>query len=169
MTLGNRTARLPALLAITWGLVLACPTQAGTTLGRLFMTLEERAKLERMRHAPQTASVAEGPSEAAPGAAAPVRLGGYVERQDGHSSAWFNGAVVHDRMRDNGLQAADALLPEVEVRWVDGSEVTLRVGQTYDPVSNTIMEVYQLAPAAAAADAPADATAAPGVDGGAQR
>lgn len=169
MTPGNsRSARLLALLSVAWGLAIACPVQAGTTLGRLFLTPEERVKLERTRHAPQAMPVVEGQAEAAPVPVDPVRLDGYVERQDGHSSAWFNGVVVHDQMRDNGPQATEAVLPEVRVRLVDGSEVMLRVGQTYDPLSNTIIEVYQRAPDAAVAEVPAEDAAAPGAAEGAQ-
>lgn len=161
MSVSNRrTARITALAATALVVVAACPAQAGTTLGRLFLTPEERIKLERLRSAPHAMPVVAGQPEAAAVPIDPVRLDGYVERHDGHSSAWFNGAVVHDQMRENGLQATEAELPEVGVRLVDGSEVTLRVGQTYDPVSNTIIESWQRQPAAGIAGAPEEGGAA---------
>lgn len=165
MTVSSSATRIVARLVIASMFALACPVQAGATLGRLFLTPEERVTLERLRYAPQAETVVERQAEAAAAPVDPVRLDGYVERHDGHSSAWFNGAVVHDGTRDNGLQATDAVLPEVGVRLVDGSAVRLRVGQTYDPVSNTIIESWQREPAASAASAPEQGAAAPAVDG----
>lgn len=168
MIISNRRAiRSLVHLAMVSVFALAYPAHAGTTLGRLFLTPEERVKLERLRLAPQGTQVAAGQVEAAV-AVDPVRLDGYVERSGGHSSAWFNRAVVHDQMREYGLQATGADLPQVGVRLVDGSEVTLRVGQTYDPVSNAIMEVYQRQPAGGA-DAPSEGGTAQTVDGGAEQ
>lgn len=124
-----------------------CPVHASATLGRLFLTPEQRVTLERLRHAPATQQTSGAETEAPTLAVDPVRVDGYVERHDGHSSVWFNSAVVHDHMREYGLQAIGADLPEVEVRLADGNEVRLRVGQTYDPVSNTVLETWQREPA----------------------
>lgn len=134
---------LVAHLVVASSLALACPAQAGATLGRLFLTPDERVTLERLRHAPQVAPVVGPQTGAVAVPVEPVRLEGYVERDGGHSSAWFNGTVIHDGARANGLQAEAAALPEVEVRLVDGSAVRLRVGQTYDPASSTIIEAWQ--------------------------
>lgn len=75
--------RVAALLL----LLVATAAAAEDSLGTLFLTPEERARLDALRR---------GDAQAAPGAPAPRdhALTGFVQRSDGRTTVWIDGRAV---------------------------------------------------------------------------
>ncbi len=155
----------------------AAPVLAADSLGRLFLTPDQRAQLEIARSqrdrrlpiaetesAPTAAPVPQGPDV--------VTYSGVVRRSDGKSTVWLNGKPVNERNRSQpehevsvtGLQRDGAVLvaiPQADRR------ASLKVGQSLEVTSGAIEESYsrrvtlpravEITPAAA----PAAPTAAP--------
>lgn len=137
---------------------IAGPVPASADVGRLFFTPAERAAFESARRAAETALVV-GPIEADPEVtvdlieAAPdeprptITLDGYVRRSNGRATLWING----ENSYDGDLSAAriDPLTArvsggEVSVTPMDGeAPILLKPGQTYDPNSAVITDVYE--------------------------
>lgn len=137
-------------------LIYCCsiPALAADSLGRLFLTSDQRAQLEiarsqRDRRLPIT--VTEGAPTAAP-APAPqgpdvVTYSGVVRRSDGKSTVWLNGKAVNERNRSQpehevsvtGLQrdgAVSVAIPQADRR------ASLKVGQSLEVTSGAIEESY---------------------------
>ena len=85
-------ARLAAALLL---LVAATAAAAADSLGTLFLTPEERARLDSLRR---------GDAQAAPGAPVPRdhALTGFVQRSDGRTTVWIDGHAVTVPARRDG-------------------------------------------------------------------
>ncbi|MCC6206786.1 MAG: hypothetical protein IT488_01350 [Gammaproteobacteria bacterium] len=120
--------------------VAPCVVSAGFTegLGRLFMTGQERAEIDRLRaSAPRNdESRSASSSQASPSYSA-LRLDGVVRRSDGPDMLWVNG----ERMAtDGGMDARD----RVRVHAPGGGRpVWMKPGQVFDPFNGTVHESYQ--------------------------
>ncbi len=153
-----------ALLLGLLGLV-ALPASAADTLGRLFMTPEQRHALDTLRETGTGSPVAAGtpaPAGVAP-VERPVVLNGVVRRSRGPDVVWVNGARAGApdspvRLRlgpdpSNRVTLEDA---------ADGNSVQLKPGQFWDPTTGRVANCYGCdAPATSAAvePAPVEATA----------
>jgi hypothetical protein len=140
------------------------PVATAEELGRFFLTPEQRAELERLRHAPPEPVVppvpptvveadlpppiTELPREqmlppAPPPDVPPITVNGVVIRSNGESTAWVNGqnTLEGDFSSDNIRverprgRSVHVITPE------HLPNVTLRPGQTYDPSTNTIIDI----------------------------
>ena len=157
---GTRAAFVAVILGvITPGFIYA------EDLGRLFLTPEERVQLERARHPPPAVVAVPAPTppivdanlpppvdelgadqilpDAPPPNVPPITVNGVVMRSNGQSTAWVNGQNTQD-----GDFSAD----NIRVGAPRGGRVTivtpehlpdvqLKPGQTYDPSTNTIVDV----------------------------
>jgi hypothetical protein len=134
------------LLRLTAVLFLAAAAVArGADLGRLFLSPEERQRLQALREAPAAV-----PSTTAPPAAvtspAPVTVNGIVMRRGGPPTFWVNGMNNYDG--DLSRVPADVRLLDagrVAVR-VEGKEqvIELKPGQSYDPDSDRAGDRYPI-------------------------
>ncbi len=68
----------------------AAPAATAAQLGTLFLTPEERARLDRLRRGESAEPVA----AAATGDARTPAVTGYVKRSDGRNTVWLDGAPV---------------------------------------------------------------------------
>lgn len=114
---------LAALLAS-----LAAQAAADQPLGRLFLTPEKRAVLERQRQLNiQHARVIEGSS---------VSLAGVVARSSGRSTVWLNGAPYHDGTPAGDVRTHTSPRDARKVELQAGELRTeLRVGQSVSRAS----------------------------------
>src|SRR4249920_3593014 len=117
------------------------------SLGRLFLTPEQRATLDnarrnRIRAEALAATVDKKPKIPA---ARSVTINGIVSRSDGESTIWVNGHPTEGQTEDGmrvtispGSQSA-VVLREPE----KGRRVRLKVGQKADLISGRIQESYE--------------------------
>lgn len=94
----------PSRAAALAALALCTGVHAAETLGTLFTTPEERARLDQLRRGDPVASA---PAERAHEA----RITGFVKRSDGRSTVWIDGLAVPIGSRD-----ADRILDTGAVR-----------------------------------------------------
>jgi hypothetical protein len=130
------------------------------TLGRLFFTPEERARIDALRRRPPVTStppVAAAQPEHAPQVEPPkyLTLNGVVRRSDGATTVWLNDKPVRGRTTAEGIMvvpSARAGTPgDVTVRVPQtGQSVDLKVGQQLEVTSGRVQEGYR-APRVAAA------------------
>ena len=126
-------------------------------LGRLFTTPQQRAELERLRHAPPPApkpKLVEQPKVEAPQAppptVPPITVNGVVVRSDGESTAWVNGQSTVDGNVDvDNVQVNPRRIKGLSVPITTPSnlpDVRLKPGQSYDPDTGTVVDIYQQSP-----------------------
>ncbi len=114
------------LLGILCGLLPALTAHAEVpALGRLFLTPDKRATLEKQRRFnirdPRFLE-----SQA-------LSLDGVVRRSDGRSTVWINGHPQHDQQPGNGLVVRNTPDPaQVGIAVGDERSASMRVGQTID-------------------------------------
>jgi hypothetical protein len=130
---------------------------AAEPLGRLFLDPTERAALEHARRAanapPQVVTpepeVVSGPDFTALEPPAPrpsIALDGYVTRGDGKTTVWINGVNSYDG--DISAFALDSGRTGVQgngvriARDYDTTPLTLKPGQSYDPQTGRLTEIY---------------------------
>jgi hypothetical protein len=100
-------------------LVAALPVLAAPQgLGTLFLTPEERERLDRMRRGEP-----EIPAAAAPVAGRPSAVTGFVKRSDGRHTVWIDGMPVPVR----GPDSAPVLDPRAVRAYSDREDDALRV------------------------------------------
>ena len=157
----DRTILALALLAaVVWG---AAGTAAAEDLGRLFLTPDERERLDRARQG--TAEIVEArprerrqivtqQEEEAPQVPL-IMVNGFVQRSDGTTTAWVNGMNTID-----GDFASEYIA--VETPAVGSNHVRIRTpahmpdvdlmpGQAYEPSAQQVLDSYQILPSAEAA------------------
>ena len=144
------TVTLVTLFAIAGGAQAA-------ELGRLFLTPQERAALDRARHTVKEQVAQQPVTETALTdivledeeleAEAPVTVDGYVSRSAGPATVWVNGTDTFQG--DLGEFGTDAQRVEIETSRVripiagTDTPVLLKPGQSFDPGLNTISDVYE--------------------------
>lgn len=135
---------LVACMFIALGLATPLYDAYAATMGRLFFTPAQRAKLDQLRNTQPGAmpkSEADPTEQAVPEPAhapQPVTLNGVVRRSDGSTTIWIN-EQMHPTGSHRSAKAADAngvdvVLPESK------RKVRLKVGQTVDPSSGLVNE-----------------------------
>lgn len=165
-------------------LVLLCSIASSTCgaepLGRLFYTPAQRAQLDAMRG---QKNVAPPPSEPEQPAVVPeiVKFDGIVRRSDGKTTVWINNRAINDGKAAGDLPVATRVRPDDRLNVTVpqmGKSIELKVGQSADVLSGTVVEPYRRArpdpkpvsapPAAAKRDAQSPAKDNPDDENGAR-
>ncbi len=136
---------------------------AAAELGRLFFSPRERIVLERLRHQQPDAAVEAAAAEAnelpeivleptaEPLVTETLKVNGYVRRSSGPATVWVNDINSYGgNFGELGLDGRAVRLQERKVLLPIGREqqaISLKPGQTFDPVDDTISEAYERAPA----------------------
>jgi hypothetical protein len=148
------------------GLCLFSPgLAAGGTLGRLFLTPEQRLSLETLRHQTpssdsmpkKTDAASTAPDSTATAANAYV-LNGMVMQSGNQYTIWLNGIPYTRANLPANVKIPKALSSGVVSVSVPGSDKAyrLRPGQTLDAATGQVHEPFQTAPRSQAADAAAN-------------
>jgi hypothetical protein len=104
-------------------ILIAANAAQAEPLGRLFMTPEYRAALERQRQLDIR--------DAQPFADTNVTVNGVVRRSSGHTTIWINQRPQHETMPDTGIAARVAPANPGQVTVAQGkTSATLRVGES---------------------------------------
>ncbi len=135
-------------------------------LGRLFTTPKERLMLEKLRNAKPVSEAVVVKSaepvdeyfeeefveeefvedEPQPGLEGPLSLKGVVYRETGSNTAWINEDNTYDgnlNSKNIDVRNRDIQKDEVKVQIPgDVTEITLKVGETYEPTPESPPEVY---------------------------
>jgi len=137
---------------------------AGGTLGRLFLTPEQRLSLETLRHqtppadsmSKQTEAVSTAPDSTATASKTYV-LNGMVMQSGKEYTIWLNGVPYTRATLPANVKIPKALSGGVVSVTVPGSDrvYRLRPGQTLDAATGQVHEPFQPAPRAQAEDAAA--------------
>ena len=139
MTASRRfCALLAGCLMAFAGAARAGPVTTGDSeLGRLFLTPETRATLERQRRTEQPA--------APPVAGAPLRLDGVVVRSSGASTVWINRRPQAGNPGEKGIAVSASPRQPGKVRVSSGETpaVDLKVGATLNPATGGQRGVLQ--------------------------
>jgi hypothetical protein len=135
--------------------LIAAGAQAAE-LGRLFLTPQERAALDRARHAVQAPVITQPEHEPEPidvtpeavrGHEAPITVDGYVSRSGGPATVWVNGTdTFQGDLSEFGINAEHVEIETSRVRLPIGAAETpvlLKPGQSFDPGANAISDAYE--------------------------
>ena len=144
----------------------ALPGVAAESLGRLFLTPEQRIALDKLRESGSDAVSTDAAGLALPaGAPADPRvvLNGVVSRSRGPDVVWVNGSRVdrsHGRVQlRRGPDTANRVTLEDAT---DGATARLKPGQSWDPATGQVADCYGCgAPAVPAKLVPLPAPPAP--------
>ena len=108
-------------------------------LGRLFVDVDQREKLEAVRRGTYNVEVEEESR------VSNVRLNGVMMRSDGENVVWINGESTLDGEPIKGVnvnpKAADNKTYNVQVK-IDGKRVYLKPGQNWSEGTGTIKDNY---------------------------
>lgn len=132
--------RAAVVAALT--LAFASVTLADESLGRLFLTPDQRLALEA-RRAPDAADGSTAGNEAPhqPTAARQVLLNGVVQRRDGTSVVWMNGQEIGpDRQQAVQVRRGPGHQARVTLTAPDGNTIRLKPGQAWDPATGRVTE-----------------------------
>jgi hypothetical protein len=138
-----------ALLLLGATLVRSATAGEPATLGRLFLSPEERRALDQERerlHRPGSS----GAASAVPGASAGDRvvLNGVVARSHGPAVAWLNGRAVRPGMGQADAVSIDpgpATAGVTVTSAADGARARLKPGQAWDPGTGKVSECLRCA------------------------
>ena len=140
--------RAPALILLTLVLALPAAVQA-QSLGRLFLTPEQRAALDlrRASRVPDkpAAVVVESPT---------ARIDGQVVRSSGRSTVWVNGQAVREGGQAEGLRVAPASRTADSVTLAIGEgarRVELKVGESMNRDTGEVRDMLGQGKAGASA------------------
>lgn len=122
-------------------LVAAAPPE----MGRLFLTPQERALLDRggrLYRTPRETAAPVAASDAnavAPVVPQNIQLDGYVTRSGG-DVVWLNGESIRagDTNSEGVSPQTSQKLPHVPIRLKNGQVVTLKVGEVFNPNTGTV-------------------------------
>ncbi len=151
MTNTKMNARTGIMLTCLAGISLFFPGfAAAETLGRLFLTPEQRESLEVLRRQPPSAVSMQKKTDRVPSAAAPddYVLNGMVTQSSSGYTIWLNGiAYTRDSLPAN-VSINKMLSGGTIFITVPGSNkaVSLRPGQTLDATTGIVREPYEPAP-----------------------
>ena len=145
-------SRASIVLAAFLAAAIIAPAATAEPLGRLFTTPEERAMLERLRHAPppvekpvvQQVEVPPAPPVQPPTPPPPVpsiKVKGAVARSGGEGTAWVivNGVSTLKTLNDDlssqyiSVDTRRMRNGEVPIELPDATVIRLKPGQTYAP------------------------------------
>jgi hypothetical protein len=129
--------RLSVLLALgAWALAPSTGC-ADETLGRLFYTPEQRARMDVARQHERSVKIDE--EESVP-QSANILLNGVITRSDGKSTLWINNRIQNETSRAATVGKGG----EVRIVTPDAKRtVPLKVGQSIDLSSGQVEEIYR--------------------------
>jgi len=108
-------------------------------LGRLFVDVEQREKLDAVRRGTYNAEVEQE------NRVSNVRVDGVMMRSDGENVVWINGESTLDGGPIKGVnvnpETADSETYNVQVK-IDGKKVSLKPGQNWSEGTGTIKDNY---------------------------
>ncbi len=113
-------------------------------VGRLFMSQQERAELDRVRLGGTPQAKEEGRTVRAPDAN--LTVDGYVQRNgSGKSTVWINSQAQYENERTNGSTLlSDKGKPDaVALQLPSGRSAHLKAGQSIDIASGQVREGYE--------------------------
>ena len=140
--------------------VLSSQAASDDDFGRLFSRPSERKNLDIMRQKQQLkvltqqdlqreSSVGDVP------VALPEPVQGYVKRSDGSTTLWVNGKAVQENSQVDDVEIGHLTRQQTMVKNssdslnvkipATGKHIRLKAGQTYEPETNQIKELRQLA------------------------
>jgi hypothetical protein len=119
--------------------VALCANAAEEPIGRLFFTPQERSQLDRLRQSNG------GPVDAAGADSRTITVNGLVQRSSGKDAAWINSSArnAHDATAGDVAGSVARAAPAVAVKLPSGRSLSLKAGQTYDPLSGRVSEPYE--------------------------
>ncbi len=161
---GFRSRRVLALAAV---MALGVPgpdalrADALPSLGRLFLSPDQRRELDVRRERPVTDGEAVLPRDLLPARTATSRrvvLNGVVRPQRGEPVVWVNGRALGDPAGPMRLGAGPDGHNQVTIRTRERAAVRLKPGQTWDPATGVVTDCVQcVAPAPVEPEQPAAA------------
>lgn len=127
------------IFSVSWA--FSAPIQ----LGRLFFNPQERQVLDkggRLRSALNEPVASAATASAAPAAPTNLQLQGYVAKPGG-DTVWINGESVRvgQTNQDGVSPQKSQQLPRVPVKMKDGRLVELKVGEEFDPNTQTVERI----------------------------
>jgi hypothetical protein len=129
---------------------LGMPVKSAEEFGRFFTTAGQRARLDALRQA-EPAPVAASRDEAfgreieEAATAGSITVRGVVYRHNGASTAWVNDSNSYEGdIASQTIQVnRDNIRPDAVEMYITGNQsaISLKVGQTYEPVQDRITDV----------------------------
>ncbi len=156
----KRLVRMEMVIALAILVSVTGPAASAEDLGRLFLTPEERARLDRARQgtAPEVAEIkprervqTQTQEEEVPQVER-IIVNGLVQRSGGTTTAWVNGKNTFDgdfASEYIAVETPAAGAQHVRIRTpAHLPDVDLKPGQAYEPSSQRVIDSYQIPPAA---------------------
>lgn len=143
---------------------LSVSSFADATLGRLFFTPEQRARMDAARQQERNVRFEEEESTLPP---ANITLNGVIIRSDGKTTVWINNRVQSDEKSGKSVtvQGRSGAGGQISVITPDAKRpVPLKVGQSIDMSSGQVEEVYRRTPPAPAPGKETPSAATPGAE-----
>lgn len=123
-------------------------------LGRLFLTPEERSRIDKIRFAKPKQEepvkivikdiVTEEPEEPVPDIGG-IRVNGLVYRQDGKSTAWINNTNTFEGNLENQyieVNSGDIKPDNIKLKiYKNETDITLKVGETYETTTDEVTDL----------------------------
>jgi LEA14-like dessication related protein len=127
-------ARLVVLLIVLMPALHAI----GAPMGRLFLTPDERAQLDRLRNNQGEAIAVATPQRQ-------LTLNGVVTRGNGKTTAWVNQQPQTDFTSTvQGVNLRPTTIPAtISLQLSSGQRIQLKAGQTFDTTSGSVSEGYE--------------------------
>jgi hypothetical protein len=127
---------------------IICSAAYSAEIGRLFLTPNERIKLDELRANAKTVDLSAIKDPDPAETAAPpndITMQGYVIRSDGKKgTVWLNGQPVQENSSENGVEVGKLRGNSNQVPLNipgSGKSVKLKAGQTYDPFADQVKEI----------------------------
>ncbi|MFH1493279.1 MAG: hypothetical protein ABIG70_00580 [Pseudomonadota bacterium] len=134
--------RYSAMIVFGIWMLTSMQCWADDSLGRLFYTPEQRARMDVARQHERSIKIDEEESTPPP---VNIHLNGVITRSDGRSTVWINNRIQNDTSQ----VAAVGKGGEVRVVTPDAQRtIRLKVGQSIDMSSGEVEEVYRRTPSA---------------------
>jgi len=132
--------RYSAMIVFGIWMLTSMQCWADDSLGRLFYTPEQRARMDVARQHERSIKIDEEESTPPP---VNIHLNGVITRSDGRSTVWINNRIQNDTSQ----VAAVGKGGEVRVVAPDAQRtIRLKVGQSIDMSSGEVEEVYRRTP-----------------------
>jgi hypothetical protein len=134
--------RYSAMMVLGAWMLTSLQCWADDSLGRLFYTPEQRARMDMARQHERSIKIDEEESTPPP---VNIHLNGVITRSDGRSTVWINNRIQNDASQVATVGKGG----EVRVVTPDAQRtIRLKVGQSIDMSSGEVEEVYRRTPPA---------------------
>lgn len=144
----------PSRITLLILLLATTVAHADDSLGRLFLTVEQRLELDAQRD-PNAPHAAAGLAGVGTATERTVVVNGIVRRSGGTDVVWINGARTSAASEQSvQLQRGPDRSNRVTLKSADGSVVRLKPGQYWDPATGRVADCLGCIPAPAPAAKP---------------